>query len=311
MATIVLVHGINNQRESADLIESSWLPALAGGIRVAGRGDLADRIWPQRTWADGISCRVAYYGDLFRSPDQQGGGADLRDLTPEQTALADVLALEWLERVADRAPVGSQDADQARLALEIARESERVQAQGRGNDWREAIKTLARVSWIANAGMSVAERFVPSLAQVSRYLTDESIRSKARKSVLDLIDADTSVIIGHSLGSVVAYECAHMLDQPLPLLVTLGSPLGLRTIVTERLIPPASFPPMAGVWLNVANREDIIAAEPDLCPLFGNGVPPGSRFEGNKFEECSEDPHRAETYLGRARLGREVIEVLN
>jgi hypothetical protein len=104
MATIVLVHGIDNQRESADLIESSWLPALAGGVRLAGRGDLADRLWPPRSRPDSIDCRAAYYGDLFRSPDQQGAGDDLRDLSADQAALAEALALEWLERVDERVP---------------------------------------------------------------------------------------------------------------------------------------------------------------------------------------------------------------
>ena len=96
----------------------------------------------------------------------------------------------------------------------------------------------------------------------------------------------------------------------MPLLVTLGSPLGLRTIVTERLRPPPAFPPMATVWLNVANLEDPVAAEPDLRPLFAQDVPASSRFEGIRFDEACKDPHRAETYLGRIAVGRKVIEAL-
>ena len=311
MAAIVLVHGIDNQSESADPIEKDWLPALAGGVRLAGRGDLADRLWPPRSRPDAIECRAAYYGGLFRAPDRQGAGEDPRDWTPEQTALAEALALEWLEHVAERAPAGSADAEQARLALDIARDPARAGAMGRGNVLRQALKTLARVSWLANAGMYVAERlFVTSLAQVTRYLTDEATREQAREAVLGLVGDDTRAIIGHSLGSVVAYECAHLLKRPLPLLVTLGSPLGLRTIVTERLSPPPAFPPMATVWLNVANLEDPVAAEPDLGPLFAQDVPASSRFEGIRFDETCKHPHRAETYLGRIAVGRKVIEAL-
>lgn len=310
MAAIILVHGVDNQRESSDLIESCWLPALAGGIRLAGRGDLGDRLWPPRTRPDSIDCRAAYYGDLFRSPDQQSAGYDLRDLSPDQATLAEEIALEWLERIADRAPVESPDACQARLALDIAREPEKVQAMGRGNVLRGALKTLSRSSLIAAMGMGIAERFlVPALAQVTRYLTDDSIRARARKAVLDLVDTDTRVIVGHSLGSVVAYECAHLLEHPLPLLVTVGSPLGLRSIVIDRLSPPPSFPPKAAVWLNVANREDIVAAEPDLRPLFARDVPSPSRFDGIWYQEAK-DPHRAETYLGRPAIARAIIEAL-
>ena len=311
MAAIVLVHGIDNQSESADLIESLWLPALAGGVRLAGRGDLADRLWPPRSRPDSIECRVAYYGGLFRSPDQMGAGEDPRDWTPEQTTLAEALALEWLERDGRTRPRRSADAEQARLALDIARDPAGAGAMGRGNVLREALKTLARVSWFAKAGMYVAERlFLTSLAQVTRYLTDDAIRQQAQQAVLGLVTPDTRVIIGHSLGSVVAYECAHRLTHPLPLLVTFGSPLGLRTIVADRLRPPPSFPPRAAAWLNVANREDVVAAEPDLRPRFAQDVPAASRFEGVWFDEKGKDPHRAETYLGRVSLGRAVIEAL-
>jgi pimeloyl-ACP methyl ester carboxylesterase len=56
----------------------------------------------------------------------------------------------------------------------------------------------------------------------------------ARRTVLDLTGPETKVVIGHSLGSVVAYEAAHYIHRSLPLLVTLGSPLGLHTIVYDR-----------------------------------------------------------------------------
>ena len=311
MATIVLVHGIDNQSESADLIENLWLPALAGGVRISGRGDLADRLWPPRSRPDAIDCRAAFYGGLFRSPDRQEAGDDPRDWTPEQTALAETIALEWLERIAERAPTGSADAEQARLALDIARDPVGARAQGSGNVLRQALKTLSRVSWLAKTGMYLAERFIlTSLVQVTHYLTDEATRAQAQKSVLGLVTSDTRVIIGHSLGSVVAYECAHQLKRPLPLLVTLGSPLGLRTIVADRLRPPPSFPPKVSSWLNVANREDFVATEPDLRPRFAHDLPATSRFEGVWFSETGKNPHRAETYLGRLAVGRALEQAL-
>jgi hypothetical protein len=64
MAAIVLVHGIDNEQLAPDGVEAEWLPALAGGVRLAGRPDLADRIWPPRSRSDAIECRSAFYGDL-------------------------------------------------------------------------------------------------------------------------------------------------------------------------------------------------------------------------------------------------------
>jgi surfactin synthase thioesterase subunit len=50
---------------------------------------------------------------------------------------------------------------------------------------------------------------------VTRYLTNEAIRSATLESVFKLIGPETKVLIGHSLGSVVAYEAAHRMQQPL------------------------------------------------------------------------------------------------
>ncbi|MBV8278676.1 MAG: hypothetical protein JO170_25920 [Verrucomicrobia bacterium] len=69
----------------------------------------------------------------------------------------------------------------------------------------------------------------------------KNIRHEALKTVLDLAGPDTKVIIGHSLGSVVAYE-AHLVRDPIPLLVTIGLPLGLDTIVYPRLRRQLAFP---------------------------------------------------------------------
>jgi len=68
MAEIVLVHGIAQEQETADTLEEKWRPALAGGVRVAGHAELADRIWRNRHRDDVIDVRMAAYGDLFLTP---------------------------------------------------------------------------------------------------------------------------------------------------------------------------------------------------------------------------------------------------
>jgi len=72
MAEIVLVHGIDQQQKSADKLESTWLPALAGGVRSAGFEEVADRIWRNAGKPGSIETRMAFYGSLFRAPGQQG-----------------------------------------------------------------------------------------------------------------------------------------------------------------------------------------------------------------------------------------------
>ncbi|MGW4821798.1 hypothetical protein ACWEP4_23145 [Streptomyces sp. NPDC004227] len=51
----------------------------------------------------------------------------------------------------------------------------------------------------------VAERFLLGvLPQVRRYFTDDTVRARAPAAVDARIGSDTTVLVGHSLGSVVA-----------------------------------------------------------------------------------------------------------
>ncbi len=307
MAEIVLVHGIDQQQLSADKLESQWLPSLAGGVRVAGFPEIADRIWRRSGAPGGIETRMAFYGDLFLIPGQMGD--DPGDFTSEETVFAEALAREWLQHAADRASKG-KSREIARGELAYVNREMGVE-QGAGSVARSAIGSLAKISWFAPYGMGFAERFAKrSLAQVTRYLTNDEIRSAALDSVFKLIDPETNVIIGHSLGSVVAYEAAHLMKQPLPLLLTLGSPLGLQTIVYQRLQPqPPGFPVHVRRWVNVADRDDFIAAEPNLEGLFKTGLPARATFEGGYTVDNGTDPHNSNFYLGKAQVGGPVGEV--
>ncbi len=86
--------------------------------------------------------------------------------------------------------------------------------------------------------------------------------------------AQARVVIAHSLGSVVTYEAfwAHA-DLQAELLVTLGSPLGMRNVVFERLAPlpvagMGARPPGVKRWINIADKDDIAAIPTELRPVF-------------------------------------------
>jgi len=308
MAEIVLVHGIAQEQSSADALESAWLPALAGGIRTAGFPDLADRVWRDAHGPNGIDVRMAFYGHLFLVPGQQGL-AEAAEVSAEESKLAEALATEWLQRAALQATKESVR-NEATQELAYITRSMGVE-QGAGTVVRSAVNSLAKISWFAPYGFGAAERFVKrALRQVTFYFTREEIRAAAVDAVTKLIGPETKVIIGHSLGSVVAYESAHRLQQSLPLLVTLGSPLGLQTIVYQRLRPqPPFFPPRVKRWVNIADRDDFIAAAPDLKPLFGVSVPAGAVFNGSYSVDNGANPHDACFYLNKAQTGRPIGEI--
>jgi hypothetical protein len=307
MAEIVLVHGIAHEQYSADLLESQWLPALAGGVRNAGQADLADRLWRHGPVAGGIEARMAFYGGLFLRAGAMGAGEEALPAGEEE--MAEALAEALLENARER----SADDQQRREAERGLREVQGVpgaEAQGPVRQgFRQLVESLARLPFVARLGMGFAETFVwKALAQVTRYFTDAVLREEAQQAVLRLVGPETRAVVGHSLGSVVAYEACHRLDRPLPLLVTLGSPLGLRTIVYDRL-RERSFPPRVARWVNVADRNDVVAAAPDLTALFG-GVAAGSRLDHATTIDNGAEPHKGLFYLGKVEVGGPVAECL-
>ncbi len=308
MAEIVLVHGIDQQQKSADRLEAEWLPCLAGGVRIAGFPEVADRIWRAGGTPAAIDARIAFYGHLFLTPGQQGD--DPGEFTADEAVLVDALAVEWLQHTASRS---TRDRSRTAAARELAYvQGSLGEEQGVRSGLRSGLKSLAKISWFAPYGMGLAERFVNrALAQVTRYLTDDSIRTRALDAVVSLIGPETKVLLGHSLGSVVAFEAAHMIARPLPLLLTIGSPLGLHTIIYQRLRPqPPSFPPHVKRWMNVADRDDYVAAEPDLIPMFSDGMPADATFESGFTVDNGAQPHNADFYLSKAEVGRAVGETL-
>ncbi|MBE1578221.1 hypothetical protein ACFORH_17335 [Amycolatopsis roodepoortensis] len=301
MARIVLVHGIAQEQKSADTLEAEWLPSLAGGVRLAGDSALADAVWRDARPGD---ARMAFYGDLFRKDGQQGG-AD--ELTADEWALAETLAAEWLRNAASSA---SRESDRNRAKAELDLLGGPVgETQGVRAAARPVLNALVRLKPFARLGVAFAERvMVKALKQVTLYLTDDTIRERVQERVAEHIGPETEVIVGHSLGSVVAYEAAHRHGRPLPLLLTLGSPLGLRTVVYERTRPqPPSVPPGVARWVNLADRDDLVAARPDLSGLFpgADGV-----LDSGYTVDNGAKPHEAAFYLAKRRTGEVLSQAL-
>lgn len=120
---------------------------------------------------------------------------------------------------------------------------------------------------------------------------------------------DTRVIVAHSLGSVVTYEALHAFStrtnwSNVKTLVTLGSPLGIRNLIFDRLTPAPNggrgiWPPGIERWTNVSDDGDIVALIKKLGSLFGQnlvdiGVSNGARA------------HDVSPYLTAAETGRAI-----
>ncbi|WP_410659465.1 hypothetical protein [Amycolatopsis sp. lyj-112] len=175
--------------------------------------------------------------------------------------------------------------EQAMLALwwEEVAEGELVH-RGRTPSWvQRALYALSRVEFFSG----LSERIlIGSLKQLRIYFTEPRVRDRIRQRVLDSVTAETRVLVGHSLGSVVAYEalCAEP-DLPVTTFVTLGSPLGIPNLVFDRLEPEPGRWPNVDTWTNISDQNDIVALVKKLQSPFGAMVADISIHNGAKAHD--------------------------
>jgi pimeloyl-ACP methyl ester carboxylesterase len=138
------------------------------------------------------------------------------------------------------------------------------------------------------------------LDQLARYFADAAIRSEVQRRLEALIASDTRVLIGHSMGTIVAYEAlAANPDWPVTTLITLGSPLSGDYVFTHLMPEPegdrAVWPGSIAKWVNVTALNDTVIRGRVLEPRF-SGVTDARVING-------QDGHRAEHYLNAPVTG--------
>ncbi|WP_424215712.1 hypothetical protein ACN20G_26480 (plasmid) [Streptomyces sp. BI20] len=249
------MHGIAQQTRGEEDLLAEWLPALRDGLTRAGaKGRLGDG-----------DVGMAFYGDLFRPPGEflAPGEPFYRASDVAEGFETELLAAWW---------AAAAEADPA----VVAPGADVLVGQGRMA--HTALRALAASPFMAELTL---RRMVGDLKQVSGYMLDPAIRIRARRRVSDLLTEDVEVVVAHSLGSVVAYEalCATRIRHKVRAFVTVGSPLGIRNLIFDRLLPPPG-PDGIGAWpggkdltwTNLADHGDIVALEKDLRPRFGPRV---------------------------------------
>jgi hypothetical protein len=287
VARVVALHGINNTYSGPRRMAADWVPALLDGVELAGGASLLG--------PEDVSC--VFYGDVFREPGHTLGDEDVASLGPEDVSdesEAEILAAWWRE--AAEVDPGVVPPGARTLGLVTG-----VQA---------ALAALAGSRFLAG---TTERLLILWLRQVRAYFTEPELRERVLQRFAEAIGPDTEVVVAHSLGSVVAYEglCAHP-SWGVRGLVTLGSPLAIRTIILDRLMPApqrlagswrAAWPSPLESWVNIADQADFVALVKRLGPVFGEAVADVKIDNGVRM-------HEVVRYLTAAETGAAIIRVL-
>lgn len=250
---VLFVHGRSQGGKSEAALLSEWREALDNGLKVAGVA-----------LADGLVFDMPFYGDALDdfveraalpSPSeivQMGGGEDPGFAQFTQSAL---LEISTAGGIADS---------------EIQQEmSDGPLEMGPQNwEWVQAIVKVIDRKWPNFSGRTI-EQF---LKDVYLYLNKPAVRKTIDEIVREKLTSEQTLVVGHSLGSVVAYNvlCHNKID--IAGFLTVGSPLGIKAITGQLGLPEN---PAGNRWFNAYDERDIVA----LNPLDGNHFPVAPQIE--------------------------------
>jgi hypothetical protein len=241
---ILMIHGRAQGGKDPVALQASWIDSLRRGFAAA-----------QRPWPEDVVFDFPYYADRLDAIVAGAGRPVSVEAVAKGAAVDDDYARflrSALEEIRAGAAIGE---DEVRAGLD----PDVPQEKGPQNWW-----------WVRAIARAIDRRLTPMagftieafLRDVHLYLRDP----EAAAAVDALIDADTTdgptLVVGHSLGSVVAYRLLQRRRATLRIagFVTVGSPLGLRAVAAR--LPAIENPPGAERWHNAYDRRDIVALNP-------------------------------------------------
>jgi hypothetical protein len=291
MKNLVLIHGRSQQMKDPAALKKSWVDALRQGLSNAGLP----------TALDELKIHFPYYGDtLINLIDKVDNPAPvvvkgLKGVMPEQMFKAAVFA----------EAVRASGVTEAQIQAERpAGDAEAAQVTEKGPlNWGWVLAGLRAIDKL-RGGSWALEKFTNDVYQ---YLTDDDIRKAIDDGVRQAFTNEQTVVIAHSLGTIVAY---HLMKEEaaaewnISTLITLGSPLAVGA-VSER-IRPLIKPSCVKDWFNGRDPHDMVALFPLAPPRFPVTLT-GSK---DNIANTSDNHHGIESYLADKDVAQWIFKAI-
>jgi hypothetical protein len=316
--TLLFVHG-RSQNSPKDIAgdpvrvagyvaakKRGWLAGLSRGLILAGAGPVGEDRVVFPFYADHFQQQIdAYEARGGRRPELELGGPTEQD---ERLAKARDAAL-----LDAAGALGFDAARELAYADPAAAGALPPGSSGTELGWGDAL----RIPVVRSALQFVTRKTGVPATIIEQFLTDVAYYLEfagMRDAVLDIVEdalrerhgnGGDLVVVGHSLGSVVAYDLLTRLpaDFRVRLFVTAGSPLGYP-IVQKNLLGkraghrptvPDCLPERRGAWLNAYDVRDFVSL---IHPISGtyDTAPVADRIVDERTFNPS-SPHSIADYL--------------
>lgn len=287
---LVFLHGRGQEDKDPHVLRQTWIASLHAGLHKAGLElpiDDSEIIFP-------------YYGDALRDlTTEDAETLSLVRFPQREHDLACEVLGECLERSLPDAIVAPNDKSEETLGARL--------------------RGPLRAEWVQR-GLRLLDRHVPQASarsmaltayDVVEYLTNADVQHSIEAGVaqaFDTSDPEPAVVVGHSLGSVVAYRVLRdggWVTHPVKALLTLGSPLGISAVRSQ--LEPLEYPPKVGSWLNAYDERDAIALNP-LNSMYFPMTPEIKNYGG--VENDSDNHHKIRGYLSDRVVATWIVKAL-
>ena len=282
---LVLVHGRAQGGKDKGELRQLWIDTWKKGL-LAGQPDRVDA----------LDIRLPFYADRLDELVRDSDAFPANVATRGDPANVDPAYMEFRQQIAEAA------AQKAGVLADLHRED--VYRERGPMNWNWVQRILQKLESVPGLSGNMIERFT---RDVWVYLTDDDVRKEINGIVADELPKSGPVIVlGHSLGSVVAYDILRQAQGiTVPLFLTVGSPLGVRAIA-ERL-RPIGFPSVAAGWYNAYDDRDAVALNP-LDATHFPVVPAIENFGG--ISNGTDNAHGIVGYLNDRTLAAKIWAVI-
>ena len=295
MRELIFIHGRAQQNKDSVALKAEWIEAWRQGLAKSGL----------QVPIPETSIRFPYYGDTLDQLVSSNPPAKAAEVIVRGAATGDEEQRRFVLGVLNEI-LARQGVDDAKIAAEV------------GGDTQIVHKGVLNWSWVQGA-LRALDRHVPfasgnSIAlftnDVYQYLASPGIRDKIDSGVRKAFTPGTStVVVSHSLGTVVAYSLLSREGQSngwqVPLLVTVGSPLAVTNIKMK--YRPIEHPACVSHWFNAMDSRDVVA----LYPLDARNFPLDPEVE-NKTDvnNHTENRHGIAGYLDDPVVAKRIYDAL-
>lgn len=285
---ILFIHGRSQGGKNPKTLRETWINTLKAGFKA---NDF--------TLPDDIEIDFPFYGDkldefteeaaLPATDDvvQKGPGTNNEYEQFMQTALADIKNTR-----------GISDAE----ILKFAGSSD-VQQKDVQNWWW--VRGIARLidDYFTDTSDFTIESF---LKDVYLYVSSPKVTTGINKIVSEMLTDEPTIIISHSLGTVVGYKVIQENASNLNLVkhITVGSPLGIKAIGSKLGIP--ENPAKLG-WYNAYDEQDIVALHP-LDEDYFPAIPAILNYSG--VDNHTSNHHGIIGYLNNPNVAKEIAAAI-